>query len=158
MRLEVSGQGLFNYRVAGILINEGRVLLHHARNHHWALPGGHIEFQEAAATALAREMKEELDIEVTVGRLVWISEHTFSKGDRQIHEVAFYHEMALAGSDALLTRSGEFRGPEGDALTFAWVPLDDLADLVLYPTFVKEGLKHLPDRVTHVVSITHRYS
>ena len=60
----------FNYRVVGIAINDGRVLLHRAEtDDFWALPGGRAELMEPASVTLQREMQEELGIEVQVLRL-----------------------------------------------------------------------------------------
>ena len=53
--------GGFNYRVAGIALSEGRLLLHTSdRDDFWSLPGGRCEFGETSAEALVREMREEL--------------------------------------------------------------------------------------------------
>lgn len=56
--------------VAAVIVDGDRVLLCHRRPDLpwypdvWDLPGGHIEPGETAATALARELAEELGIEV----------------------------------------------------------------------------------------------
>ena len=66
----------FNYRVVGIVIHNGRVLAHRGEDEgFWTLPGGHAELLEPAALTLKRELREELGIEVEVGRLVWVVEN-----------------------------------------------------------------------------------
>lgn len=56
--------------VGGVLISEDRVLLCHRSPNRawfpdvWDLPGGHVEFGESTAEALARELREELGISV----------------------------------------------------------------------------------------------
>ena len=66
-----TGQGLFNYRVAGICAHDGHVLLHRAESEDfWNLPGGRPERGEAPAAALARAMQKEIGLSVEVGRLM----------------------------------------------------------------------------------------
>ena len=68
----------FGLRVAGIAIHKGHVLLHRAEcDDFWALPGGRGELLEPAVAALKREMKEEMDADVTVVRLLWVLENFF---------------------------------------------------------------------------------
>lgn len=152
MRLKVGENKEFNHRVAGILIHDGRVLLHHPRGSHWALPGGHIEFLEDARTTLVREMVEELAVDVEVGRLVWVCEHAFMIPPKTVHEVSFYFEMSLPEGHPLFGEEGEIPAVEDSPLTFLWIPLDVLAPLELYPAFLKEGLNALPEAVTHLVT------
>jgi 8-oxo-dGTP diphosphatase len=62
--------------VAGLLVDDaGRVLVSQRRADQalplqWEFPGGKIEAGESPATALARELREELGVTVEVGR-VW---------------------------------------------------------------------------------------
>lgn len=59
--------------VVGALVREGRVLLVHRRPDKraypdiWDLPGGVIEDGESELDALARELHEELGVQVTTG-------------------------------------------------------------------------------------------
>jgi 8-oxo-dGTP diphosphatase len=56
--------------VVGALVREGRVLLVHRRPDKranpdvWDLPGGHIETDESELGALARELQEELGVQI----------------------------------------------------------------------------------------------
>jgi 8-oxo-dGTP diphosphatase len=59
--------------VTGALVRDGRVLLVHRSPHRraypdvWDLPGGHIEAGESELGALAREMHEELGVQIETG-------------------------------------------------------------------------------------------
>lgn len=49
-------KAIFNYRVAGIWIEDGHVLLHKAVNEsNWSLPGGRVEIAEEAQVSIKRE-------------------------------------------------------------------------------------------------------
>jgi 8-oxo-dGTP diphosphatase len=69
---------MFNIRVYGILINEKQEVLVSDEHRHGIaftkFPGGGMEFGEGFKTTLAREFKEELQIEVEVGELVYFND------------------------------------------------------------------------------------
>jgi 8-oxo-dGTP diphosphatase len=73
--------------VAALLVNDrGEVLLAQRRADQdlplqWELPGGKIEPGEAPADALARELREELDVEVEVGRVWEVLFHRYPRYD-----------------------------------------------------------------------------
>lgn len=47
---------VFSYRVAGILINDNKILLQKSANDSgYAIPGGHVSFGELGAETLVRE-------------------------------------------------------------------------------------------------------
>ena len=57
---------------AAILIKDNRILIAKRRINdklagNWEFPGGTIEYEETPEECLRREMKEEFDIDVTVG-------------------------------------------------------------------------------------------
>jgi len=61
------------YVAAGVLFldDAGRILLvQPTHKNYWDIPGGYVETGETPAQAAAREVREELGIETTVGRLL----------------------------------------------------------------------------------------
>lgn len=55
------GESRFNFRVAVVLMDQGRVLLHkNEYDEHWALSGGRVSMYETMSGTAVREMKEEL--------------------------------------------------------------------------------------------------
>ncbi len=145
----------FNLRTAGVAVHEGRVLIHRSDlDPFWSLPGGRIELREPSTAALKREMVEELGVEVTVGRLLWVAEYFFTYGDTDYHEFAFYFSMQLPAGSPLLSREGEFRGQEKTlGLRFRWQPLDRLGEVPLLPRFLREKLIALPVAAEYVFAV-----
>ncbi len=147
-------QALFNYRVAGVAIHNGRILLdRNSRNTYWVLPGGHPEMMEPMAEALRREVREEIGADVEVVRLLWIMENFFHKS-RDIHELSFYFLMKIDLNSHLLQSNGPFYGQEHDhRLTFQWFPMDEtvLSALPLFPGNLASALLHVPDSPQHIV-------
>jgi ADP-ribose pyrophosphatase YjhB (NUDIX family) len=148
----IEGNQKFNYRIAGILIHDGKVLLHREKDQNvWALPGGRGEMMEEAQETIVREMKEEIGLEVNVERLVWIGE-TFGtyKGVR-FHELGLYFLLRCTSKSKLLN-TPRFCGIEGDAvdLVFEWFPIDQLPH-TFYPAFAREGMKQLPMTIEHCI-------
>jgi 8-oxo-dGTP pyrophosphatase MutT (NUDIX family) len=140
----------FNYRVAGVAIVEGRVLLHQAAgDDFWTLPGGRPEVMETAGEALRREMLEEVALSVTVSRLLWTVENFFPYGGRQFHELLLCFEMTVTDP---VDPQVEFRGSEGSTeLTFRWYALDRLHTIRIEPVFLRDALRDLPQSIAHTV-------
>ncbi len=154
-------QARFNYRVAGVAVQNGRILLdRNSRNTYWVLPGGHPEMMEPMTEALRREVREEIGADVEVIRLLWVLENFFHK-NKDIHELSFYFLMEIDPSSHLLKSDGPFYGQEHDhTLTFQWHPIDEagLARLPLFPGYLASALQHIPGTPQHIVfnDITHR--
>ncbi|MYL29731.1 NUDIX domain-containing protein [Halobacillus halophilus] len=139
----------FNHRAAGILIEQGHVLLHkQKKDAHWALPGGGIELGEDSMNTIIREVREELGWEVEVERTVWIAESFFPHRGEALHEVAFYY--ALETKEPKF-RAGPFHGKEGGHLSYQWVALDDLSLHEVKPAFLKKALLEIPDHLMHLI-------
>jgi 8-oxo-dGTP pyrophosphatase MutT (NUDIX family) len=145
---------LFNYRVAGVAIYNGHILLdRNSRNSYWVLPGGHPEMMEPMTEALRREVHEEIGADVKVVRLLWIMENFYHKR-KDIHELSFYFLMEIDPNSPLLKGDGPFYGQEHEhQLTFQWFPLDEgiLNGLPLYPGYLANALLNIPDAPEHIV-------
>ncbi len=149
-------QAHFTYRVAGVCIEDGSVLLNQTEGgDFWFLPGGRVEILESTEVALLREMREELgafgDLEIT--RLLWVVENFFrnDKGQPE-HELGFYYQVTLRGQPALADKRQTFRSIDaGTTMLYRWFPLAALDELPLYPTFLKTSLRHLPTQMQHIV-------
>lgn len=143
----------FNYRVAGICLEQQHVLLHQLeRDAFWALPGGRPEMGESSRQALAREMREEMHLTVEIGRLLWCVENFFTLEGRRFHELALYYHIALPKGCPQLDVEKDFRGWEGTtAITFRWFAIAALPDVPLYPTFLRSALAELPDGPVHLI-------
>ncbi|MDA8206550.1 MAG: NUDIX hydrolase [Thermaerobacter sp.] len=142
----------FNYRIVGVCTRNGHVLLHRAiTDDFWALPGGRAELLEYSPDTLRREMKEELDVEVNVGRLLWISENFFTVEEDAWHELSLYYLFDFPVGHQYYT-SAEFHGIEDDGrLLFKWYPVSELANTRLFPTFLRESLACLPTSPVHIL-------
>jgi len=150
----------FNFRVVGVALDHDRVLLHRAVGEaFWSLPGGRVELLEWSPQALRREMQEELGVEVEVGRLLWVTEYFFDYAERDYHELAFYYLMEVPSHSGLYeNRAGSYWGQEHPVdreepikLEFRWFGLSELEDLRLYPTFLCQSLRAIPQTTQHIL-------
>jgi 8-oxo-dGTP diphosphatase len=69
---------------AGVLFtdrNDRVLLVQPSYKQHWDIPGGIVETGETPRQAAAREVKEELGITCTVGRLIVVDAVTLSSGE-----------------------------------------------------------------------------
>ncbi len=117
----------------GVLVEEGRVLLCRNVEHGYLyLPGGHIEFGESAAVALARELMEEGEVEIRVGEPAMASEEVFEAGGKRHHELNLVFHVERVGD-------GEVRSVEAD-IALEWYELAAVADLDVRPASAKAFL------------------
>lgn len=147
---------VFSYRVAGIMIQNGSVLLQKPSNDPgYAFPGGHVGFGETNEETLIREFREELAAEITVNGLRWVGEIFFPWGSRPCHQICLYYEVSLKDESQLPLDRSFFAVDEwgtGKAeLEFSWINMDRIAELELYPVNAKDLLKHYSSEVRHFV-------
>ena len=102
-----SPEGAFNYRAAAIIIHDGRLLvLQDEGIPHDYLPGGRVHLGEPAEEALAREVREELDITLPPHRLAFMAESFFTLMGIRYHEMCLYYLMEAPSE--LLSRGESF--------------------------------------------------
>jgi len=147
----------FVYRVVGVAIDNNRVLAEQVEGQDfWFLPGGRGELREPAAETLKREMREELNAEIRVDRLLWVVENFFT-GDNLImgnnldyHELGLYFLMEFTG-DSPIPGLDEFEAEDdGFKITFRWHNLDEIGDVLILPSFLQKGLQQIPEHTEHI--------
>jgi 8-oxo-dGTP diphosphatase len=124
--------------VAGLVVRDGQILISQRRADQalplqWEFPGGKVEPGEAPVAALARELREELAIEVAVGRVWEVLFHAYPEFDL----VMLVYACTIVG--------GEPRPVEVADLCWAWpgdLPRWDIlpADRPLVDRLVREGV------------------
>lgn len=141
--------GSFNYRAAAVAIVQEKVLL--LRIHPYSffiLPGGRVEFYETSKECLRREIEEETGHSAQVSKPLWIVEDIYPFEGQDVHELCIYYEIALPKNfpmDASFKREEAAKEFEEEKFyEFCWIPLTELKDIDLRPSYLKERLLDLP--------------
>jgi len=151
-----TGNFRFSYRVAGILVRDGKVLLQKAPpDEGFAFPGGHVSFGETNEQTLIREFKEEMNVDIAVKDLKWVAEIFCPWNGKMIHQICLYYIVSLADEyqflpDTVFTGS-EFFEDRSFSIEFHWIPLEELQNHVVYPVQTKELILLLDEGVKHFV-------
>lgn len=133
--------------------HDGRLLVSHAydtvKQDYYCRPlGGGIEFGERGAEAIAREMREELGIEIEEVRWLGTLENLFTCEGKPGHEIVLIFDAVF--TDPTLYQQPLLHGREADAATEAftaeWKSLEELANgsVRLVPEGLMEFLQGLP--------------
>jgi ADP-ribose pyrophosphatase YjhB (NUDIX family) len=149
------GQQRFCYRAAAVILDRGRVLLQEdmLTEQFWILPGGRMEHGEPGAGCIAREMREELEEDVTVERLLWFVENFFEHRRMKWHEVGLYFLVSLP-EDSRFYGEGPHWGVETEIdlkFRLEWHDVEKLEGVRLLPSFLRQRLRSLPESIEYVV-------
>jgi len=107
-----SDEGIFNFRVAAVIIHNNKVLLHRDENDNfWALPGGRCEMLEFSKDTIQREMQEEINEKINVNKLLWIVENIFNHKSENNHEIGLYYSANFVENSQAINKN-EFFGIE----------------------------------------------
>ena len=147
---------IFSYRVGGVLVRDGKILLQKPKTEGYSIIGGHVSRLETTAQTLEREFLEELHATIKADDLIAVGEVFFPWGNRPCHQISLYYRVHLT-DEASIPTDGSFFGYDdlGDErinLEFSWIPLEKLTELEIYP---KELIPHImseSDKVLHFVS------
>lgn len=111
---------------AGVIRKDDKILIAQRNSdsflesNKWEFPGGKIEFLEHPKDCLVREIKEELDIKITVDRIFSTNSHIYTKGTKK------YHVIILAFLADYV--SGDLKNIE--CQDSKWVSLSELKEYV----------------------------
>ena len=151
MIVSSNGGLTFIYRVGGIAVHNERLLVEHDSEHRFCfVPGGRVEYGENAMQALAREVREELGEDATIGRLALVTDNLFELDGSRYQEMALYFLIEFAPGSPVLDRDGSFEGSEPGTV-FQWIPLDAVEQANLFPTLLQPRVKAMPKNTEYVV-------
>lgn len=147
----ISGSEKFNYRVCAIIVSDGKLLaMHDGRSPYYYLPGGRVKMGETAEQAVLREVREELEIDASIVRPLWLNQGFFTEDVDHLnyHELCVYFLLDISKTD-LLQKSERFTLHERHHThEFEWLPFERLAQEYFYPIFLKTAIFDLPDNFT----------
>lgn len=153
-----TGDYVFSYRVGGVLIRNGKILLQKVPNDDgFALPGGHVTFGETTDVTLVREFKEELHADIKINRLLMVGENFCPWGNSGLacQQINLYYLVSLC-DESQIPLDGTFKAYDemGNVrldLDMCWISLDDLFNIKLYPLEAKEYIISLPESIVYFV-------
>ena len=128
-------------RICGILHNGGKYLLvNHSKlnadNVFWNFPGGGVDKNETIANTLTREFKEETNLDITIGKLLFINQVITSS----LHAIELYFSVF---TETYENQTGY--DPEIDIITETkWMTSEEILNL---------PAKHKPNFFSNLKSI-----
>lgn len=148
-----AGDYTCDLRVAGVLVKDGKILVQRdADGTEYALPGGHVRLGETLEAALLREYQEETGATIRCVNMLWSEECFWEWKGRKAHNIAFYYLIELCeGAD--IPDLGEFVPHKDNShVVIGWLPLEQLANVTIYPEFIKQEIHHLGEGMKHFVT------
>ncbi|WP_370222192.1 NUDIX domain-containing protein [Cytobacillus sp.] len=135
-------------RAGAVIIENNSILLiefQDERGLHYNLPAGGAEPNESVIDTVKREAKEEASVDVMVGPLAFVYEYAphlneFRYG--QIHSLGLMFECQLREGSLPKMPSN----PDPNQTGVRWVPLSELAYIVLYPNMKAQILEYVKNR------------
>ena len=125
-------------RPAVVIIDNERILTmlyNYGGQEVYNLPGGNLELGELLASALERELEEELQIKTEIGDMIMVGEVHFSDQGKQTFHFIFEGKI-LEGNPVL--------NPEHtSALAIKWLDISQLQSINLYPNISESLIEYL---------------
>ena len=125
-----------NFRVSVIIVNDKKeiLLVQHrkANRYYWVLPGGRIEYGESFKDCAVRELKEETNLDIKFGNVVFLSEAIAP--DRTRHIINIYATGEVLGGELKV-------GDEEILADAAYKPILELEKITLYPPVADKLIK-----------------
>lgn len=160
---EMSSDQTATVVVAAAIVQDGKVLLRQKKETRipenvgvWELPGGIVHYGEPFDAALRREIKEELNLEISVGKLLHSQINTYSTG---VDYLVLYYVCTLTGGVSFLPGAGSgFFEPSGLGTAqaiFGILPgtAEAVGKLVSEFSFVQADVTdQTPDETLHVMT------
>jgi 8-oxo-dGTP pyrophosphatase MutT (NUDIX family) len=151
--------GIYGYRVSGLMLNAGKVLLtSDDQVDFWVLPGGGVKPFESSEKAIKREFLEEIGTKINIVRFLWVIENSFIFDETMFHalELCFLVEPEIWTKEI---KADEFFGTEDDLIAYGtrydsidelkihyrWFEINNLDKINIKPKIYHQTIKDLPE-------------
>ena len=145
-----TAEGRFNYRVCAIIINNEKLLvMKDERSPYYYLPGGRVKLHETAENAILRELKEEMNIDATIERPLWLNQSFFVEdvNNEKYHEICLYFLIDIRKTNFPVTENAIELYEKNKKLIFEWLRFEELEKQYLYPHFIKKEIFSIPNEL-----------
>ena len=142
----------FNYRVATLIKNNDKILLHkNKEDDFYAIPGGRIMIGETSEDALKREFLEEIGAKITIKNYLGMVENFFEYNLKKYHEVMILYESNFDRNSDFYKKEKIIGIEKNGKIEFIWKTIDEIKKLDLRPLFLKESIiSNIP--MTHLIN------
>lgn len=133
-----------NIRAAGVIIHNGKVLLHKKKSSdHCALLGGHVKIGENSQDTVKREMKEELGKEIEIIGYISTVENFFELDGLKYHEIMFVYKAEFCEEEDKKIECAMENVEEGGKsnVHYEWIDINDLEKRQLRPQKIIAAIK-----------------
>ena len=144
-----------NVRVTGLFVKDGKVLLDDCKGMHYALPGGRVQMDEDSVEALKREVKEEMEEELTNINFRGIFENFYTLEGTKVHEYMWMYEAEFL--DDKMFQSEDITTIEGEKQNhFEWIKIEDLDKIDFRPKAAIPYIQNNDHMIHHVIKHTNK--
>lgn len=143
------GDYQFILRTSIIIFNKdmNKILLFQVKDKNfYMLIGGKINELETSIDAIKREIKEEINIDVSNLEFICLSEEFVNAKGFNNHQINVIYKGIYNNE----IRKNKFVGLEGDWCHYEWIEIDKLDNYEIYPSIVKDIVKN-PEKKYHRV-------
>ena len=124
--------------VLGIAKNDNKILVEEgfdfvSGKHYYRCLGGGIEFLEKSYDAIKREFKEEINIDISVNKLLGICENIFTYEGKNAHELILFYSVSIPKENY---QDKYIVTEEKEKSLATWIDIDEFKNRkkIIYPT------------------------
>jgi ADP-ribose pyrophosphatase YjhB (NUDIX family) len=145
-------KNICSYRTVGVLIRNDKILVQREIDGtDYALPGGHVIVGETSEESLLREYKEETGADIICSRMIWVEETFWKWHGKNAHTIAFYYLISLKNENDIPDNLFQSHKDNCNVL-LEWVFIDKIKELTIYPSFLKDKIYNISDKIEHFVT------
>lgn len=139
----------FNARVSSIIYNKDKtkILLFKMQDRDfYMLPGGRIKMNEDSLSAIKREIKEELGLDLEF-QFCSIQENFLKLSNGDVMQYCFCYKAIYDGE----TSEEKFACKDNSSQVFEWIELNKLSDAVIKPSSTLKLAQDDEDGIKHII-------